>query len=39
MPYMNNKDADQPVQLHSLASTFVIHFLDTMKPTNASYKI
>ena len=39
MPYMNSKDADQTVQLHSLASTFIIHILDSMKPTNTLYKI
>ena len=32
MPYANNKGADQPVHLHSLISTLVVHCLDSKKP-------
>ena len=35
MPYATNKGADQPAHLHSLISAFVVHFLDSMIPTNA----
>ena len=30
MPYANNKGADQPAHLHSLISTFVVHYIDCM---------
>ena len=30
MPYANNKDADQPVHLHSLISTIAIRCLDSI---------
>ena len=30
MPYANNKDADQPVHLHSLFSVFIIRSLDSI---------
>ena len=31
MPYMNNKGADQPAHSRSVVSTFVVHFLDSIK--------
>ena len=37
--YVNNKDADQPVDLHSLISVFVICLLDSIKPIGAISKI
>ena len=30
MAYVNNKGADQPAHLHSLVSTFVVRYLDSM---------
>ena len=30
MPYVNNKDADQPLHLHGLISTFVVRCLVTI---------
>ena len=30
MPYVNNKDADQPAHPRSLISTFVVRCLDSM---------
>ena len=32
MPYVNNKDADQPAHLHSLICTFVFRCLDSIIP-------
>ena len=32
MPYANNKDADQPAQLGSLISAFVVRCLDSIIP-------
>ena len=30
MQYANNKGADQPAHAHSLISTFVVHYLDSI---------
>ena len=39
MPYANNKGADQPAHSHSLISTFVVHFLDSIVPVLAKPEI
>ena len=36
MPYVNNKDADQPVHACTLISTFVVHCLDSIIPIFAT---
>ena len=30
VPYVNNKDANQPAHLHSLINTFIVHCLDSI---------
>ena len=35
----NNKGADQPAHPHSLISTFVVRYLDSIKPILAKSKI
>ena len=37
--YANNKGADQPAQLRSLISTFVVHYLDNLIPLLAIAEI
>ena len=39
MPYANNKGADQPVHMHSLISTFVVRYLDSIIPLLAIAEI
>ena len=38
-PYANNKGADRPARPHSLISTFVGHYLDSIIPILAKSKI
>ena len=35
VPYVNNKDADQPAHLRSLINTFIVHCLDSIIPVLA----
>ena len=39
MPYANNKGADQPAQMRSLISAFVVRRLDSIIPVLAKSKI
>ena len=39
MPYANNKGADQPAHSHSLISTFVVRFLDSIMPLVSTSEI
>ena len=39
IPYVNNKDADQPAHLHSLISVFIVCCLDSIIPVLAKSKI
>ena len=39
MPYVNNKDTDQPVHLRSLISAFAVHCLDSIIPILANPKM
>ena len=39
MPWLNNKGADQSAHLHSLGSTFVIHYQDGIIATVTVSKI
>ena len=39
MPYVNNKDADQPAHPCSLISTFIVHCLDSIIPILSKFKI
>ena len=39
MLHANNKDADQPVHPRSLISVSVIHYLDSVIPIDAKFKI
>ena len=32
IPCVNNNSADQPAHPHSLISTFIVHFLDSIIP-------
>ena len=39
LPYVNNKDADQPAHPRSLISAFVVRFLDSIIPLVSISKI